>query len=144
MEDYFCQVLNVHGVNDVRQTEMHTDEPLATEPSSFEVEIAIEKPKRYKSSGIDQNPAELIQAGDNKLRSEIHKLINSLWTKEELTRQCKEYIIDAIIVPAYRRSDTFDWSHYGGISLLPTTFKNLSNNFSLKANSICRRNYWGS
>jgi len=26
--NYFSQILNVHGVNDVRQTEIHTAEPL--------------------------------------------------------------------------------------------------------------------
>jgi hypothetical protein len=51
-------------VNDVRQTEIHTAEPLVPEPSSTEVEIAVEKLKRYKSPGIDQIPAELIQAGE--------------------------------------------------------------------------------
>jgi hypothetical protein len=35
--------LNVHDVNDVRQAEMHTVEPLVPETSSFEVWIAIEK-----------------------------------------------------------------------------------------------------
>jgi hypothetical protein len=62
-KNYFCQLLNVHGVNDIRQTEIHTAEPLVPEPSSTEVEIAIEKLKSYKSPGIDQIPAELIQAG---------------------------------------------------------------------------------
>jgi hypothetical protein len=38
--------LNVHGVNDVRQTEIHTAEPLVPEPSDSEVEMAIEKLKR--------------------------------------------------------------------------------------------------
>jgi hypothetical protein len=47
-KNYFCQLLNVHGVNDVRQTEIYTAEPLVPEPSSSEVEIAIEKLKRYK------------------------------------------------------------------------------------------------
>jgi hypothetical protein len=61
-KNYFCQLLNVHGVNDVRQTEIHTAEPLVPEPNSSEVEIAIEKLKRYKSPGTDQIPAELIQA----------------------------------------------------------------------------------
>jgi hypothetical protein len=56
--------LNVHGIN-VRQTEVHTAEPLIPEPNSFEVEITIEKQKRYKLPGIDQIPAELIQAGGN-------------------------------------------------------------------------------
>jgi hypothetical protein len=59
-KNYFCQLLNVHGVND-RQTEIH--EPLIPEPISSVVEIAVEKLKRYKSPGIDQIPAELIQAG---------------------------------------------------------------------------------
>jgi len=59
-----CHLLNVHGIN-VRQTEMHTAEPLIPEPNSFEVEITIEKQKRYKLPGIDQIPAELIQAGGN-------------------------------------------------------------------------------
>jgi hypothetical protein len=62
-KNYFCQLLNDYGVNDVRQTEIHKAEPLLLEPSSSEVEIAIEKLKRYKSPGIDQIPAELIQAG---------------------------------------------------------------------------------
>jgi hypothetical protein len=44
---------------------MLTAELLVPEPSSFEVEIAIEKLKRYKSLGTDQIPAELIQAGDD-------------------------------------------------------------------------------
>jgi hypothetical protein len=33
------------------------------EPSALEVELAIEKLKSHKSSGIDQIPAELIKAG---------------------------------------------------------------------------------
>jgi len=35
---------------------MHTAEPLVLEPSSFEVKIAIEKLKRYKSPSTDQIP----------------------------------------------------------------------------------------
>jgi hypothetical protein len=46
--------------------------------------------KRYKFTGTDQSPAELIQAGGNTLRFEIHKLINSIWNKEELPQQWKE------------------------------------------------------
>jgi hypothetical protein len=32
--DYFSQLLNVHGVHDIRQTETHTAEPLEPEPST--------------------------------------------------------------------------------------------------------------
>jgi len=35
--NYFFQLLKVRGVNDVRQTEIHTAEPLVPEPSAFEI-----------------------------------------------------------------------------------------------------------
>jgi hypothetical protein len=41
-KNYFCHLLNIMMYNDVRQTEMHTAEPLVLEPSSSDVEIAIE------------------------------------------------------------------------------------------------------
>jgi hypothetical protein len=49
-----------------------------SEPSAFEVEMAIEKLKRYKSPGINHIPAELIKAEGSKICPEIHKLINFL------------------------------------------------------------------
>ena len=55
--------MNVHGVSDVRQAEIHTAEPLVPEPSVLELELAIEKLKSRKSPGIDQMPAELIKTG---------------------------------------------------------------------------------
>jgi len=47
---------------DVRQTEIHTTEPLVPKPSASGVELAIENLKSHKSPGVDQNPAELIRA----------------------------------------------------------------------------------
>ena len=67
-----CQELNVHGVNDIRQIEIQTAEPLVPKPSAFEAEMAIEKLKRNISPGIDQIPAELIKAGRRTIHSEIH------------------------------------------------------------------------
>jgi hypothetical protein len=55
-----------------------------------EVEMPIEKLKRHTSPGIDQIPAELIKAGGRTIRSEIHKLINSICNKEKLPEQWKE------------------------------------------------------
>ena len=63
------------------------------EPSAFEVEMATEILKRHKSPGIDSITAELIKAGGRTFHSEIHKLINSTWNKEELPEQWKKYII---------------------------------------------------
>jgi hypothetical protein len=72
---------------------MQTAEPLIPEPSSFQVEIATGKMKWYRSPSTDAIPAELIQAGGNTLCSEIQKLINSIWNKEELPQQWKESIV---------------------------------------------------
>jgi hypothetical protein len=76
LKNYFCHLLNVHGGNYVKQTEMNTAEPLVSDPSPFDAENTTEKLKRYKSPGTDQIPAELIQAESNTLRYGIHKLIN--------------------------------------------------------------------
>jgi hypothetical protein len=78
---------------------------------------------RHKSPGIDQIPAELIKAGGRIIRSEIHKLIISIWNKEELPEEWKE----SVIVTIYKKGDKTDCSNYRGISLLSTTYKILSN-----------------
>jgi hypothetical protein len=78
--------------------------------------------KKYKSPGSDQIPAELIQAGGKMLLSAIHKLINSVWNKEELPDQWKE----SIIVPVHKKGDKTDCNNYRGISLLSSSYKMLS------------------
>jgi hypothetical protein len=81
---YFSQILNIHEVNDVRQTEIHTEEPLAPWPSASEVELVIEKRKSHKSQDIDQIPGELIKADGKIFCCEIHKHIISIGNKKEL------------------------------------------------------------
>jgi hypothetical protein len=54
---------------------------------------------------------------------EIHKLICSLWNKEELPQQRKE----SIIVPIYKNGDKTDCNIYRGISHSSTAYKILSN-----------------
>jgi hypothetical protein len=47
----------------------------------------------------DQIPAEPIQTGGETLRSEVQKLVNSVWNQEELSDQLKE----SIIVSVYKK-----------------------------------------
>jgi hypothetical protein len=122
-KNFFNRVLNVHGVHDVRQMDIHTAEPLIPEPSLIEMEIAIGKLKSYKSPGTDQIPAELIKSGGETLYSEIHRLICCIWNKEELPQQWKE----SIIVPVYEKGGKTDCNNYRGISLFSTAYKILSN-----------------
>jgi hypothetical protein len=99
MENYFSQLLNVHNVNDVRQLEVHTAEPSVPSPSHLEVEIVIAKLKKYKPPCSDQ-----ILAEGKLLLSVFHKLINSVWNKEELPDQWTE----SITVSLYKRGDKTD------------------------------------
>ena len=115
--NHFSQVLNILEVNGVRQTEIHTAEPLVPEPSTFEVELSIEKLKSHKFLSIDQIPAELIKAVRRTIRRETHTFI-SIWNKEELREEWKKSII-------YKKGDKTDCSNYRG-TFLPTTYKILS------------------
>jgi len=121
--NYFSQLFNVHGVKDVGQAEIHTAKPLVPEPSASEFEQAIDKLKSHKPPGTDQIPAELIKARGRTICLEIHKLIISIWKKEKLPEEWKE----SIIVPIHKKRDKTDCNNYRGISLLPTTYKILSN-----------------
>ena len=59
---YFSQILNVHWVNDVRDMEIHTAEPLEHETCASEFESAIQKLNSHKSPVTDQIPAELFNS----------------------------------------------------------------------------------
>jgi hypothetical protein len=65
--NYFCRLLNLNKVSDVRQTEIHAAVSLLPEAITVEVEMAIEKLKRHKSKGTDQIVGELINAGGSTL-----------------------------------------------------------------------------
>ena len=71
---------------------------------TFEVELAVGKIKRHKSTGIDQIPSELIKASGRTIRFEIHKLIIIIWRKEELSEHWQQ----SIAVPVCRKGDKTD------------------------------------
>ena len=64
--NHFSHLLNVRAANYVRQTEIHTAEPLRPAQSAFEFEMVVEKLKRHRSPGIDQIPPEFTKAGAEK------------------------------------------------------------------------------
>jgi hypothetical protein len=99
--NHFSQLLNVHGVNDVRQTEIQTAQRLVPEANAVEFEMATKKLNSHKSSDINQNQPDLIQAGCKAIISKIHTLINSIWNKEKLPEEWKE----SITVPIYKKGD---------------------------------------
>jgi hypothetical protein len=70
--------------------------------------MTIEELKSHKSSDIDQIPAELIKARGRTICSEIHKLINSVWNKEELPERWQELII----AHTYKEGDKTEAYHF--------------------------------
>jgi hypothetical protein len=103
----------VHIIRDVRELEVHIFEPLVPGPSLLRAEIAIAKLEM----------SDQIQAGGKSLLSAIHKLINSVWNKEQLPDQWKE----SINVPIHKKGDKTDCNNYRGISLLSTSYNILWN-----------------
>jgi hypothetical protein len=81
------------------------------------------KLKKYEFPVSDQIPVDLIQAWSEILLSEIHKLIYSVWNKEELPDQWKE----SIVVPVHKKGDKIGCNNYHAISLLSTSYKSLLN-----------------
>ena len=52
----------------------------------------------------------MIKAWGRTIRSEFHKLINSIWNKEELPEEWKE----SIVIPIYKKSDEASCSIFAG------------------------------
>ena len=65
----------------------------------------------------------VINTGGRAICLEIHKLITCIWKTEKLPEGWKE----SIIVPIHKKRDKTDCNNYRGISLLPATYRNLSN-----------------
>jgi hypothetical protein len=49
--------------------------------------LTVRADGRHKPPGIYQIPPELIKAGGRTIRSELHKLLNSILNKEELSEK---------------------------------------------------------
>jgi hypothetical protein len=89
------------------------------------------KPVKDKNGGLpgsNQIPEELIPAGGETVVSENHKLINTVWNKEELPDQWKE----PTIVSIFKKGDKTAMEFLRSFIQYP----------SLKIKCLCRRKYW--
>lgn len=96
-------------------------EALVTQPSAFDIQTAPEKLTSCNSPDTDQIEKGLIQAGGTALCSEVHKVINAIWNKEESPDQWKEPIIGSTDT----KGNKIHCSNYQGTSLSSVTYKML-------------------
>jgi len=111
--------MNVHGVIEVRQTEIDTAEPLVPELNYFKFEMVYEKLKKTNHQVLIKCQQNSMQQGVEEF-AETHKLIDCAWDKEDLPEEWKELII----VPIYKNGSKKNCSNYTHI-----TFVNCSQSF---------------
>jgi len=118
---------------------MHVTEPIVPEPSTFEVELAIEKLKSHKSPGTDQIPAELIKAGSQQFTMKSNNLLFLFGIRWNFLRSGRNRSLYLSIRRAMKQIvviiAAYQFSNY---------IQNSTQHSPVKVNSICRRNYWGS
>jgi len=108
--NHFSQLLNVYVVNDVRQTEIPTAEPLVPEPSAFELRWLLKSLK-------DAYHQVLIKSHQNCLKQGVGQFvlrsinINSIWNKKALPEQWNK----TIIVALYKKGDIINHINCRGI-----------------------------
>jgi len=105
------------------------------QPCLFEVEIATGNLRRCNSPGSNQIPAELIKAGGERLRSEIHKFIRSIWNKN-----CHSSGRNLLLCRFIKR---VIWQTMRNIPLINCVHNFKKHSFG-QVNSTWKWNYWGS
>jgi len=117
----------MHGVNDIRKTNAYSWAYV------IEVEIFIEKFKRYKSLGIF---SEFIQAGEKYVFSEMKSLL-PFWIRKNFHRIERNLLLYPHIKEVTKLF--IITQEYHSLSTLCTILSNF-----FKVNCLCIQNYWGS
>ena len=89
------------------------------EITETEIKSTITKLKSGKAKGIDDIHAEILKAGGDVVVSELHKLFNMIWKKENVPSDWRKGIITCLP----KKGDLSDCNNWRGITLLSVPSK---------------------
>jgi hypothetical protein len=133
------KLFNVHGVNDVRHTEIHTVEPQVPEPSIFVFKLVIEKLISHKSPGIGQLTADLIKEVVEHFDIRSPNLFILFGIRKNFLRSGCSQSLFISIRKAIKQNVVTTGPHH--LCQLRTKYFQCP---AVKINSTCRENYCGS
>ena len=125
--EHFSKVLNrpaqINNEAIARLPQIPANHELKVPPSVDEVSKAIKQMSTGKAPGSDAIPAEVYKSGGPTVLSQLTKLYQSMWEKEQLPQDFR----DAIIVHIYKRKgNRQSCDNHKGISLLSIAGKILA------------------
>ena len=92
------------------------------QPTTEEVQSAIQRLKNNKSAGSDGIPAELLKAAGINFIDAFHQLLVKIWNAETMPNEWNQ----SIICPIHKKGDKKECKNYRGISLLNIAYKILA------------------
>jgi sorting nexin-29 len=102
---------------------MSAESQVVSELTMEEVQKALHKMNNNKSPGNRHNSSDLIKFGGESFIKRIHELIRNILAQEKIPDERKR----SRICPIHKKGDLLECANYGGISLLNTAYKVLSN-----------------
>lgn len=115
-------------LNKTKQTEpadqyTTTVEQMIHEPTTEEIEMAIDMLKNGKAPGEDDITTELLRKSGKTVMKKLEQIIIKTWREEKIPEAWNL----SIVCPIYKKGDIMNCNNYRGISLLDTSYKVLSN-----------------
>jgi hypothetical protein len=85
--EYFENLLNVEGGEEIEKPVYVTVEPEVAGPTLEEVQEGVKQERNGRAPGEDQLTAELLKCGGPDLIRYLYRLINKIWEREEMPEE---------------------------------------------------------
>ena len=137
--NHFSQLLNVRGLNDDKQADIHTAEPLVPVPSAVEFELAIDKIKTHNHHLLIKSQQKLLKQRVQQFTLRTINLLILFGISRNCLRSGRIPSLYLFIQGVMKQILVIIEAYH--FCQLHTKFYPTH---PVKVDSICRRNYWGS